>query len=570
MPPMSSLAEIGLRRGAVETARDLTALGHAISELSIPVTDIVMVLQGRWFESANTLAEAWPGSTIHLLSAGADELDVTQLQPNVHHVHCPTSAERREYVRDAMGTRPQVIVEHGVPKPERKRTTFRSLFWTLPSGGVYVVEDLDPDSDLRRLLDGVEASSALTAEELKKLPVFDAELARGAAVEVHGNLVIVHKRTDHLFKIREWEDHAVYERRWGARWGEVLHTEAGYEYEPRSTLHLYGNGPLEARTVIQVPERHLRRQLDVTCYPQRLMTRGGFVLAESIRQPHKRNLLQRQLTNTSGEFGSHFRGYNERTVDGELFSFDAAFPGHFGHVTTEQLSHMWGWESARERNPAVRPIVSVTRSGMPAFQRQLFSALGIDPDSIELIRPDEAVHVESIITSTPAFENPHFVDLDMRRVWQNLLHGFPPDVATGRPEKVFISRKPGTPRAASNCLEIERLFEKHGFVVVYPEDLSYAEQAHTFAAAKVIGGFTGSGMFTMMFNPDAKIILVSGDSYIAANEYLFASANGNEIHYFWGASHHQSADGRFDATAFHSDFDFDLKTHGKALKRVLR
>ncbi len=570
MPPTSSLAEIGRRRGAVETGAELTVLEHAIRELSIPVTDIVMVLEGRWFESANTLAEAWPDSTIHLLGAGVDELDVAQLLSNVHYVHCPTSSDRREYVRDAMATRPQVIVEHGVPKPERKRTTFRALFWAVPSGGVYVVEDLDPDSDLRGLLERAMVSSALTSEGLKKLPVFDAELARGSAVQLHGTFAIVHKRTDHLFKIREWEDHEVYERRWGADWGEVLHTEPGYEYEPRSTLHLHGNGPLEARTVIQVPERHLRRQRDVTCYPQRLMTRGGFVLAESIRQPLKRNLLQRQLTNTSGEFGSHFRSYKERSIDGELFSFDAAFPGHFGHVTTEQLSHTWGWEKARVHNPAIRPIVSVTRSGMPAFQKQIFTALGIDPDSIELVRPDEAVHVESIITSTPAFENPHFVDLDMRRIWQNLLHGLPPDVATDRPEKVFISRKPGTPRAATSSLEIERLFETHGFVVIYPEDLSYAEQAHTFAAAKVIGGFTGSGMFTMMFNPDAKIIVVSGDSYIAENEYLFASANGNEIHYFWGASHHQSPDGRFDATAFHSDFDLDLKAHRKELKRVLR
>lgn len=582
MPSASSLDGIGLRRGAIEASDGLDHLliyERAIGALTIPLTDIVMVLEGKWFESANTFAEAWPDSTIHFLGSGAVEPDLATLLPNVRYTHCPTSADRRQYIRDRLASRPQVIIEHGVNKPERKRVNFRSLFWALPAGGFYAVEALEPTTDpgiqdgetVLGLLQGAARDANRSEEELRKLPVFDAELARGASpIEFHGTLAIAHKRTDHVFKLREWEDHAAYERRWGSGWGELLHTELAYQYEPRSTIHTYGDGPQEQRTIIAVPERHLRRHLDVTCHPRRLLTRDGYVLAESFRHPHKGRLTHPQLVNTSRDFGRYKRRNKERSVDGEFFYFDSAFPGHFGHVTTEQLSHMWGWEHARTLNPSVRPIMSVAASGLHEYQYQLFAALGIEPDSIELVQHDEAVHVDSMITSTPAFENPHYVDLDMARVWTNLLHGLPPDEMKRRPEKIFVSRKVGSQRGAANTPDIEKYFKKRGFAVIYPEDLAYAEQAHTFAAAKVIGGFSGSGMFNMMFNPDATIILISGDSYIAQNEYLFASVNGNEIHYFWGESQHKSPDGRFDSTAFHSHFEFDLKRSRKDLKSILR
>jgi len=77
-------------------------------------------------------------------------------------------------------------------------------------------------------------------------------------------------------------------------------------------------------------------------------------------------------------------------------------------------------------------------------------------------------------------------------------------------------------------------------------------------------------MFNMMFNPAAKIIVITSDTYTARNEYLFASALGNEIHYFFGPSKvRPNRPGKHDPVAFVADFDFDLRKNRRDLIRAL-
>lgn len=582
---LGHLDDIGLRRGIVQASdqRDyLRVYENAVRQLAIPLTDIVMVLQSNAYEAANTLAEAFPAATVHLLGMGA-ELTIEEqdsLLANVRYSQCQRIASRRDYIRDRLPLRPQVIIEHGTNQSGQKRACFRTLFWSLPPGGFYAVEALEsthdeslnedkPGKDVLELLLDATRGGTLSAEDQKTLEKFDRELAIGvSAVAFHGTLAIVHKANAHLCKLSEWEGSAdPYERG-----GEVIHLEPTYDYTPRSELHTYGDGPLKDRATINVPERRLRRNLDVICYPAMLATRDNYVLSGSIRHPHKKSLHHPRLISATADFARHGRLYGPaRVVDGEFYHFDTVYPGHFGHVTTEQLGHMWGWERAVEQNPSIRPIMTLPakRTDLFDYQYEMFAALGITRDSIELIQRDEPLHVKSLVSSTPAFENPYYVDLDMTRVWHDLLQSLPQDQAISRPEKIFISRRPGSRRTAVNTKEIEKTFARRGFMIIYPEDLPYVEQVHIFAAAKVIGGFAGSGMFNMMFSPQAKIILIAGDSYTAENEYLIAAANGNEVHYFWGESKVQSKDERHDPVAFASDFHFNVRRHRKNLRAVL-
>lgn len=75
--------------------------------------------------------------------------------------------------------------------------------------------------------------------------------------------------------------------------------------------------------------------------------------------------------------------------------------------------------------------------------------------------------------------------------------------------RLWISRKNQTKyRRFLNEEEIETIFCAHGFELVYPEKMSFAEQVRTFSTAEMIAGGTGAGMANMVFAPPgAKILL---------------------------------------------------------------
>lgn len=590
MSGRGSLEEIGNRRGIPQAAADLDYLkvyDSVIAALPMPVTDIVMVLRSELLEAANTFAEAFPRATIHFLSTTPLEDDQHGLLlGNVRYTHCLAVADRVDYLRTM--ERPQVIIEHGANTRRQKNACFRQLFWALPEGGVYAIERLDAVHDSELTDDGGDnildvlikaiRLGSLTTKSSQKLSKAEGEIAAcTGSIHIEDTLAVVRKAGEHLFKLRDWETNIVLAARLGDSWGEVLETRSGYSFESRAQVTAYGSGPIGAdyRRTIDVPERHLRRYRNSTCSALQIVTLDGYFLPDTFRHPHENRQNHRNLAFTTSfldRVSPRLAPSTHRLLDGEFFHFDTEFSGHFGHVATEVLSRYWGWKAAAKENPAIRPLIGLypKQTGIPEFQARMFDMLGVPVDGIEYIQATESVQVESLVAATPQFENPYYVDLEMVEIWRELAANLPSDQSRTRSEKVFISRRPNVRRDCQNGHAVERFFSRRGFEIIYPEDHSYVEQAHMFAAARTIAGFGGSGMFNMMYAPHARIIILSGNSYKAANEYLFAAANGNEIHYFWGDSEVKGPQGRHTREAFHSRFTINLRKHKSALNRLLK
>ena len=117
---------------------------------------------------------------------------------------------------------------------------------------------------------------------------------------------------------------------------------------------------------------------------------------------------------------------------------------------------------------------------------------------------------------------------------------------------------------------MELLFARRGFTVVYPEDHTMAEQVALFQAAEVIGGFAGSGLFTMAFREEpATVVMLAAESYTARNEYLFASARGHALRVAWSKPDIPHPARGWSAEAFGSSFEFDLASEGAYVNEVL-
>lgn len=496
-------------------------------------------------------------------------------------------------LRDRIGAlvrlpRPQLVVDSAERDQTSKVRTFCRLFPLVAAGGHYLVGELqtarhprwdDHQSEsIVDLLTDLAAIRALAAQA-DRSSWSPARLELAAAVErvlFDGRNALVEKRLRHFVKLREALADDILTARYGDRWGTSSLVVPARRVKSRAEVVNHGDGPIDVgRTSFAVPDLRLRHYRDAFCAGLQVVTLGDFMLPDTFRHPGARVLGNRHTHYTTAEAGrlkEHYVPERPRRLRGSYYFLDTEHPGHFGHVTTEVLGRCWGWEHARRDVPTIRPLVSARRRGdLPAFQQAIFAALGIRPERVEFVVPEDPVIVEDLVGATPQFENPHYVDDGIREVWDRLAHGLAVRTAAqGRgPSRVFVSRRPTLKRWCYQTREVEAFFAARGFHVLYPEDLPYDEQARLFMDARVLAGFGGSGMFSMLLNPRATVILVSGNGYNAENEHLMAAANGNVLHYFWGRSDLQVEEGHTQLEAARSNFTFDVQAFGGELEAVI-
>lgn len=483
-----------------------------------------------------------------------------------------------------LATAPCLVIEYD-GRPERvQASAFPVFFGVLADGGHYVL--LDNDRPVKDVIPGVKRATArqriqwyvdhadsITEAQGRWAP----ELSRSvASLRIEGELSIVQKDGDHLFKLHHDEMEDVGRARWGEQWAETLVRHAPYEYTMPGRLILANEGPITAdRRRIQVPERVLRRHLDVTMSRRMLLRRDNLVLSESFHHPSQLNLGHPRLWPISRAMARTMSTRPARDLDGNYFMLDTNYPGHFGHITTEVLGMMWGWLELQRRGVAARPIVStyVDVPMVPKFQLDIFAAFGIDEADIEVVAGHDVVRVPELYTATQQIESPKWIDRDIVATWRVLWSHLRERAAslgeTGlEADRIFVSRRPGPKRNCTNTAEVEDYFRSRGFAIYFPEDHPYLHQVMTFARASRIAGFGGSGMFNMMFAPHAKVLIITSDGYAATNEMLLSAANGNDITYLWGSAETRPIRmGRHDPASFRADFAVDLHAHRRQLRR---
>ena len=91
------------------------------------------------------------------------------------------------------------------------------------------------------------------------------------------------------------------------------------------------------------------------------------------------------------------------------------------------------------------------------------------------------------------------------------------------PRRIFVSRKSN--RRIVNMSEIESIFIKYGFEIVYCEEMSFIEQVQLFNNAEFVAGPTGAALTNILFcNPGTKFICLIPKK---ARFYSYSTIAGN-------------------------------------------
>jgi capsular polysaccharide biosynthesis protein len=315
----------------------------------------------------------------------------------------------------------------------------------------------------------------------------------------------------------------------------------------------------------------LREYPDAVCLPGQVAVTGNLVLPDTYRHSRRVRMVNKHTHDVAPRFAAPKRSVEDvPRLEGAYFFLDSEFRGHYGHAMTEQLSRLWAWPRAKAAEPGLRALMAVNRWGpeLREFERALYGAAGIAPEDLMLV--DGPVRVERLLAATPMFSQPQYIHPDLVHTYTTVSRALVEQAPVrDYPRRIFCARR-SNHRDCRNAEEVEALFARFGFAVVFPERFTLPEQARMFREAEVIAGYAGSAMVSLCLTQSAKrVVLVSSNSYTAKNEYLIASALGHHVSIVWCRAETPMPVDRHSRRAFGSPFTMDLQREGRQLAEIL-
>ena len=344
--------------------------------------------------------------------------------------------------------------------------------------------------------------------------------------------------------------------------GRVLGMREAVTWRSRATVRT--SGPMELNPLppsYDAPAMVRREWYDVVALPRQVVLSGDLLLPESFTTADG----HRQRNPTVDKISPRLARRPVVPADlpelsGRYLHLENVMPRHFGHAMTETVSRLWG------REPGLRALVFDESGELPGWQRDIFSAAGVDDVHVAA----GPVRVETLVGVTPMFSRPSFVHPDLLATYDVMGAALEARSGAGPwPDQVFFTRRPGK-RSCRNADQVEATFVAAGFEIVHPEDHPLADQVAMVRAAGTIAGFAGSGMFHLGLAGGRKhVVLVSSEAYPCHNEYLMSALLGHRLDIVLCRPDIPRVDAAFTRESFHSDYSYDPTRDGVFLAGVL-
>ncbi|MFQ6170472.1 glycosyltransferase family 61 protein [Oryzobacter sp. R7] len=458
------------------------------------------------------------------------------------------------------------------------------LFFNLRKGGEYVVprERITRDDApgiFQRLAAVLESQSAPQDALGSLAPGVRSFRSAVSGVRIDPRTIVIGKGNQHFVKVRDADGSRMLAVRGRDLTVRDLVTLPGSTFRHRGSVESFESSvPVaDLDTTFDVPPLKVRHYTGrIAMVSNALLWSEEVILPDSFRHHRTPGLHNPALTNVNRHFAlvpDRLRPRTERP--GSFFHLDSENSGHYGHLVTEVMSRLWGWEHARADDPDVQAVFRVRfpNERDPGLERRLFAAYGIPESAVTWI--SEPTWLESVYAATPMWHNavPHYVHPDIGETWRRVSDGLVRGVdrSVDASERLFVSRRATTAnRSCRNAPVVEELFSRHGFTVVHPEELDLAQQAHLFREARVVAGFGGSGLFNVFNSRNLEhLVVLNHEAYTARNEHLYAAVLGCAEHYFWSTPDIAHPEGGWSEEAYYSGWELDLDRNREALEKLL-
>jgi Glycosyltransferase 61 len=189
----------------------------------------------------------------------------------------------------------------------------------------------------------------------------------------------------------------------------------------------------------------------------------------------------------------------------------------------------WMWEYLPKILAAIEtgglaPMPVAVDAGMPASHREALERMLPEGFSILTVPAGASVCADELWCAPSLFYMPQLEIVNARFRWDVLaappdrfhpvLHRMGRSFASGdaalNDGRIYLARRPQQRRKLENQTAIEALVRAHGFLVIYPEDYVFAEQARLIRQARHVIAPEGSAEFLMFLaRPGSRLLVLN-------------------------------------------------------------
>lgn len=264
------------------------------------------------------------------------------------------------------------------------------------------------------------------------------------------------------------------------------------------TLHDIGirRGPPAASTVEDAVFVPARKVPAVERTPGRLVHEGGLVNRDGrpIELAQSRRRGTRWGTRVLGDFSQPVAVHPKRRLDEDIVYLGWYFD-HFGHFLMESLARTW---FLSEIPPSVKVAFHTKRNRPAGITQQILEAFGIPPERIVWL--EEPTLLRRVIVPEPLYELSCSAHEWMPRSFRSVAARY---ISNGQPfeQPVYLSRRllPSYLRQIVGEFELEEILRENGFLIAYPETMTFPDQVRLFNQHTDFFTSAGSAAYNILF-----------------------------------------------------------------------
>lgn len=232
------------------------------------------------------------------------------------------------------------------------------------------------------------------------------------------------------------------------------------------------------------------------------------------------------------------KNYHE-IIKGKSY-FLGIWMSHYGHFITETLSRLWQHITAENYDNFVAfPFVfNRGKATIDTYQAYFLHLLNLPSDNIHFL--SKASFFDKIIIPEQGWVINNEVNINIKPLYKKITyHHYN---KKGKINKIFLSRNDSYNRV-SNTAEVEAVFSRMGFTILYPAQIHIQEQLSIYANCNIMASFSGSSLHNCLFTHENTLIIEVADSRsqyrmlpmqasaleLSNNEYVFIPYVENKI-----------------------------------------
>lgn len=532
MKNLQTLDEIGIKYGTDKSSKGHDYLRHYERTLSQFRSDNFTLIEigGLNGASLKMWEEYFPSATIVCvdINPSVAQYATDRIRVEIGNAASPAFLKS---VLNRYG-RPRIVLDDGSHRWDHQRISFEEFLPMIEEGGILIIEDIhtsfEPNfagselfpfcSHIQIYVDYLHQRGANRRQyEQRYGNEFSARARLIDSIEYIPRSVIIRKRTATNLPLTNYDSEPSTARL------------VSINNSPRtvSTLPAYGDSSIPASVKdVSPPPDYIISLSDVTCLPRQVIIGSTGILPDTFRRrnPRHEHVQLRAL----GDYRIPKLPIQPiETIDKPAFYFDGEHASHFGHITLEVASRLWS-----KAHLDYREYCFITSGNNADILTNFLKPFGVDRDQIVVIR--SATNVKKLTISSQSYYLEGSASEQVRSVWNTIAEYYSYGENS---HDIYVSRKKWKKqRVLINEEEVEYIFEKKGFKIIYPEEMSFSEQVSNFRNASRVAGPSGSSMYNLIYSrPGTRSLILASSRFITMNDALIHEMNGINGHYFTGS-----------------------------------